>query len=278
VLVPAVLAFALLSMPAPPLGAGADPASVRALEAALQRGHARIRELQEAPLAIVAVRRLYESEPGGTARVLLVDTDRGEMIAKVSYVRTAGNRMVPWILQDHASRGGFAPAIHKVIEGGALARLYRDDPLLAGLRSPWADAPDSPPLSMVVMDVVRDGFSFMQWTRSGRSLEGYPPSLVPVWTARLHAIEDFLNRHNVQMVDEQFLIQPDGNVAVIDFDHYTFVDSQRRRWAYTGVTTYPDLDYWRVPTPDAKLNDVESNVRVLLGLFPSRGSRRSTNR
>jgi hypothetical protein len=119
------------------------------------------------------------------------------------------------------------------------------------------------------MDVVHDGFSFMQWRRSQRPLDAYPASSLPAWTARLRAIEDFLNRHNVQMVDEQFLIQPDGNVTVIDFDHYTFVDSQRRRWAYTGITNYPDLDYWKRPAPTAKLNDVGPNIRVLHELFAS---------
>jgi hypothetical protein len=263
-------ALAVLLVSTPPLGAGADLASVRTIEAALERGHERIRELQDAPLAILAVRRLYEGEPGGTARVLLVDTDRGEMIAKVSYVRTVRSRMVPWILQDEASRAGFAPAIHKIVEGDDLAALYRRDPLLAGLRSPWAHSPDSPPISMVVMDVVHDGFSFMQWKRSQRVLDRYPAALLPAWTARLRAIEDYLNRHNVQMVDEQFLIQPDGNVVVIDFDHYTFVDSQNRRWAYTGVTSYPDLAYWKRPTVGAKLNDVGPNIDVLQELFRRR--------
>ncbi len=253
------------------LGAGADLASVRTLEAALERGHERIRALQRAPLTIVAVRKLYEAEAGGTARVLLVDTDRGEMIAKVSYVRTADSRMVPWILQDEASRERFAPAIHQIVEGEALTALYREHAVLAGLRSPWTDAPDSPPLSMVVMDVVRDGFSFMQWKRSHRSLDAYSASSVPAWSTRLRAIEAYLNRHNVQMVDEQFLIQPDGNVVVIDFDHYTFVDTRGRRWAYAGVTGYPDLHYWRRPSPAAKLNDVEPNIRVLRGLFTSPG-------
>jgi hypothetical protein len=200
--------------------------------------------------------------------VLLVDTDRGEMIAKVSYVRKAGSRMVPWILQDEASRAGLAPAIHKIVEGDDLASLYRQHAVLAGLTSPWAHSPDSPPISMVVMDVARSGFSFMQWARSKRSLDEYPGTALPAWIARLHAIEDYLNRHNVQMVDEQFLIQPDGNVVVIDFDHYTFVDSRSRRWAYNGLTDYPDLDYWRTPTPAVKLNDVEPNIRVLRMLFP----------
>jgi hypothetical protein len=253
------------------LGAGADLASVRTLEAALERGPERIHELQRAPLTIVAVRKLYEAEPGGTARVLLVDTDRGEMIAKISYVRKAASRMVPWILQDEASRAGFAPAIHRIIEGDALTALYREHAALAELTSPWAHSPDSPPISMVVMDVVHDGFSFMQWKRSRRSLDAYSATSLPAWSTRLHAIEAYLNRHNVQMVDEQFLIQPDGNVVVIDFDHYTFVDSQGRRWAYAGVTTYPDLDYWRRPSPAAKLNDVEPNIRVLRGLFASPG-------
>lgn len=250
-----------------PLGAGADVDSVRAMEAALERGPERIRALERAPLAIRGVRRLYEAEPGGTARVLLVDTDRGEMIAKVSYVRTAGSRMVPWILQDEASRAGFAPALHKIVEGEALAAVYRAHPVLAALTSPWPGSPDSPPISMVLMDVVRDGFSFLQWQRSKRSLDAYPAASLPAWSTRLRAIEAYLNRHNVQMVDEQFLIQPDGSVVVIDFDHYTFVDTRGRRWAYGGVTDYPDLDFWRTPAPTVKLNDVAPSIAVLRGLL-----------
>lgn len=272
-LLTAVFAVLLGAAPevVPPLGAGADLASVRSMEAALERGHDRIRELRHAPPAILGVRKLYEAEPGGTARVLLVDTDRGEMIAKVSYVRSAGSRMVGWILQDEASREGIAPAIHGIVEGDALAALYREHRGLAQLRSPWTHSPDSPPISMVLMDVVRDGFSFMQWQRSQRVLDDYPVTSLPAWSARLRTIEAYLNRHNVQMVDEQFLIQPDGRAVAIDFDHYTFVDTRGRRWAYSGVTTYPDLDFWRWPAPDHKLNDVEPNLRVLRGLFPSPG-------
>jgi hypothetical protein len=251
----------------PHLGAGADLASVRRIERALERGLVRVGELEAAPLEIRSVKQVYEGEPGGTARVLIVDTDHGEKLAKVSYVRTVSSRMVPWILQDEASRAGIAPRLRKIIEGEALAALVREHALLRELQSPWAHSPHSPPISMIVMDVVRDGFSFLQWERSRRSLAGYSPSFVPVWAERLRAIEAYLNRHNIQMADEQFLIQPDGNVMAIDFDHYTFVDARNRRWAYKGVTDYPDVDYWKVPSADAKLNDVEPAVRTLEALF-----------
>ncbi len=262
----------LLSLSSPALaagrlGAGADLACVRSLERALERGAARLRELADAPLRIRAVRVLYEPEPGGSSRVVILDTDRGEMVGKISYVRTVGSRMVPWILQDEASRAGVAPAIHKIVEGETLRALFREHPLLAGLPSPWPAYPDSPPMSLIVMEVVRDGFSFMQWERSKRSLDRYPPAALPLWTRRLREIEAYLNRCNVQVVDAQFLIQPDGNVAVIDLDHYTFTDAHGRRWVYNGVTDYPDLDYWKVPTPTEKLNDLTPSIQVLEALF-----------
>lgn len=254
------------AVPKPHLGAGADLAIVRSMERALERGPQRIEELTNAGLEIRGVRTVYESEPGGSARVVLVDTSRGTLIGKISYVRTVSSRMVPWILQDEVSRAGFAPALHKIVEGQALATLFRNDRLLRRLKSPWRENPDSPPVSMVVMDVATDGFSFMQWERSGRSLAAYRPSALPAWTHRLKEIEAYLNRANLQMVDEQFLIQPNGDVVVVDFDHYTFVDSRNRRWAYAGVTGYPDLDYWRMPSPTRKLNDVTPNLRILRSL------------
>lgn len=269
-MVVAVVAVGCVRAAVPRLGAGADLASVRSIEHALERGHDRVRALMAAPLEIRAVTKLYEGEPGGTARVLLVDTDQGEKLAKVSYVRTVASRMVPWILQDEASRAGIAPALHKIIEGEDLAALVRGHTIFHGLTSPWTHSPQSPPISMVVMDIVRDGFSFLQWERSRRSLGGYSPALVPIWADHLRRIEAYMNRHNIQMADEQFLIQPDGNVMVIDFDHYTFVDSRSRRWAYKSVTDYPDVDYWRVPSSDAKLNDIEPTVRKLAKLFDAR--------
>jgi hypothetical protein len=248
-------------------GAGADLASVGSLETALERASARVRELEDAPVRVLAVKRLYEGEPGGTARVVLLDTDRGEKIGKLSYVRTVSDRVVPWILQDHASRAGLAPALHKIIEGPALAALLSEQPLLAQLRSPWPHLPESRPISLVLMDVVHDGFSFLQHARSRRSLERYPPAMVPSWARRLGDIEAYFNRHNVQLCDEQFLIQPVGGLMVIDFDHYTFVDSRNRRWAYKGVTDYPDVEYWKTPTPAAKLNDVSPIVAKLHALY-----------
>lgn len=247
----------------PPLGLGADVASIRTLEAALEHAPDRIRDLQNAPLRILSVKTPYDGEPGGSARVVIVETDHGTKLAKISYVRTVESRMVPWILQDEASRAGIAPAIYKIIEGDALVSLFAEHAVLRSLTSPWTHSPQSPPVSMVVMDLVPDGFNFMQRSRSTRELDRYPAALLPVWTRCLEAIESYLNRHNVQMADEQFLIQPDGNVMVIDFDHYTFTDSQGRRWAYRGITDYPDVDYWKVPSPAVKLNDLTPNVRAL---------------
>jgi hypothetical protein len=61
---------------------------------------------------------------------------------------------------------------------------------------------------MVVMDIVEDGFSFMQRHRSRRSLHSYHAARLPAWTRRLQKVERYLNRHNIQMAAEQFLIQP----------------------------------------------------------------------
>lgn len=262
--------FASAASTPPPLGAGADIEAVRALEQAMERAPQRIRALEEAPLEIRSIESLDEGERGGTARVLVVETDRGRKLAKVSFVRTVSSRMVPWILQDEASRAGIAPALHKIVEGDQLVALRRAHPVLRDLVSPWAHAPDSPPISMVVMDLVEHGFSFMQRGRSHRSLEAYPAAALQAWTVRLEEIERYLNRHNVQMADEQFLIQPDGGVMAIDFDHYTFVDTRSRRWAYVGVTDYPDVDYWKTPSPTTPLNDLRPNIRVLHELFTAR--------
>ncbi len=254
----------------PHLGLGADLGSIRALERSMERADDRVRELQQAALQVLAVKRLYEGEAGGTARVVIMDTDQGEKLAKISYVRTVSNRVVPWILQDEASRAGLAPALHKIIEGPQLTTLFREQPVLRDLTSPWSHSPQSSPISMVVMDVVHDGFSFLQWARSKRKLDRYSARMLPLWTERLAVIEAFLNRHNIQMADEQFLIQPDGGLMAIDFDHYTFVDTRNRRWAYKGVTDYPDVAYWKTPTPDAKLNDLASAIETLHALIASR--------
>lgn len=58
----------------------------------------------------------------------------------------------------------------------------------------------------------------------------------------------------------------------IDLDHYTFVDTRSRRWAYKGVTDHPDVVYWKTPTAAAaaKLNDLAPTSEKLRMLLASR--------
>ena len=200
---------------------------------------------------VLAINDPIENQPGCESRVFKIQTTKGQKAARINFAQVSRDLAVPILIQSYLAKSGFAPEILGLIEGKELSQLKSINTAFANIQSPWPEIATAPPWSVLVMDLVEDGWNILQPERS----KGSPPHFA-LWDQesilrQVRAIQTLATEVGIRIIDPQFLISKQGDVKLIDLDHCFFVDSNDHFWGYAGKYDEP-LPAW---LPQKELNN-----------------------
>ena len=234
------------------------------LEAIFRDPRGYLETLKISHKAIVRVLGPLENQPGGESRVYEVVTSKGLGVIRIDFAQVLKDRLIAIVLQSYLGRFGITPEIYGLLEGDELHSMIGSRPALSGIRSPWVEKPKAPAFSAILMSRVVDGWNILQPERNGQI-----PKHAARWEAesillQIGFIQDTLTSLGIQIIDPQYLISRQGQVKIIDLDHWVFIDSKDRYWAYHGLADYR-FDTWvDHPKNLRHMNDFTRRVRAAL--------------